>query len=233
MIKSYRVIALIPARGGSKGILLKNVRPLAGKPLIAWTIELAREIPEIDRVIVSTDALYIKEAAIRYGAEVMERPAHLATDDALPADVARDAITRLKRGGEEKALMVYLEPTCPLREKDDIAACLELLAGSWASAATFKTAELHPHRAWRLKGKEPSPFISRAVPWQPRQQLEPAYQLTGAVYAFKMEAFPSGGCSMLPEPCGAVLMSRERSVDIDDEIDFLLAETMLMERNKI
>jgi CMP-N,N'-diacetyllegionaminic acid synthase len=230
MKSGLRVIAVIPARGGSKSIPRKNIKPLAGKPLILWSIEAAKNTPEIDRVIVSTDDPSIADIARKGGAEVYTRPAHLATDEALVIDALRDLISTLEAEGEKHAMMVLLEPTCPLRTVEDISACLNVLAGGYESVATFKEADLNPHRAWTLTDNGPEVFVPGAIPWLPRQKLPRVHQLNGAVYAFKTASLGSEGRAMLFGKCGAVLMPKERSVDIDEEIDFEFIETLI--RNK-
>ncbi|WP_028609943.1 cytidylyltransferase domain-containing protein [Paenibacillus harenae] len=232
MIQNRRVVALIPARGGSKSIPLKNIKMMNGRPLLAWTIETALQTKEIDRVIVSTDHEQIARAARQYGAEVMIRPDRFAQDDSLPIDVIRYCMEQLQAEKEAADIIVYLEPTCPLRKPEDISGCLALLAdprNGFNTVATFKKADLHPYRAWKLVGDKPGMFMDGAVPWLPRQQLSDAYQLNGAVYALTLESISGSGISVLSDRCGAVVMPGSRSVDIDDEIDFLLAE-LLMQR---
>src|SRR5882672_7638840 len=114
-----RNIAIIPARGGSKGVPRKNIRDLAGKPCIVWTIELARSLPEIARTIVSTDDEEIAAVARAAGAEVYMRPAHLATDTAMVIDALRDLRQRLQSEGETADCYTLLEPTAALRTPDD------------------------------------------------------------------------------------------------------------------
>ena len=228
MYKGQRVIAVIPARGGSKTIPRKNVRPLGGRPLIAWSIELAKRVGEIDRVIVTTDDEEIRSVAIAYGAEVYRRPAKLATDEALVIDALRDLIATLKSEGEQEGIMVLLEPTSPLRTVDDIRACLALIVdGGKDSVATFKKADLNPHRAWRIREGCPEVFIPGAIPWLPRQKLPEAFQLNGAVYAFRMNRLLPDSPSLLVGELGAIVMPSECSVDIDDELDFDMAEKLL------
>jgi CMP-N,N'-diacetyllegionaminic acid synthase len=231
MIDGRRVIAVIPARGGSKSVPKKNIKPLGGKPLICWSIGVAKATPAVDRVIVSTDSDEIGRVAQTAGAEVYRRPAHLATDEALVIETVRDLIDRLKNEKESASIMVLLEPTCPFRSVDDVQGCLEMLAAGLDSVATFKDAELNPHRAWRIEGATPQVFIPGAVPWLPRQQLPKAYQLNGAVYVFRTEALGGSSNSLLFGRTGAVLMPPERSVDIDNEIDFMVAEEMLKRRS--
>ncbi len=228
MIDGERVIAVIPARGGSKAVPHKNIVPLGGKPLIVWPIEIAQSVDLIDRIIVSTDDEAIAAVARRHGAEVYRRPPHLATDTALVIDALRNLIETLTLEGETARVMVLLEPTCPFRSHDDVKACIEeLVRDGKDSVATFKPADLNPHRAWIIADGKPSPFIAGANPWLPRQRLPLAYQLNGAVYAFRVDRLPSDTMALLYGRAGAVIMPPERSVDIDDELDFVVAETLL------
>jgi N-acylneuraminate cytidylyltransferase len=229
MYSGNRIIAVIPARGGSKTVPGKNIKPLAGKPLILWSIESAKSVTEIDRVIVSTDDDLIRSVARDHGAEVYRRPPDLATDEALVIDTLRDLIVKLKSEGEPaKMIMVLLEPTSPLRTVSDIRQCLKLLVqGGKDSVATFKKADLNPHRAWKIRDGRPEVFIPGAVPWLPRQKLPEAFQLNGAVYAFRTDRLLTESPSLLVGEVGAVLMPSERSVDIDDDLDFEIAETII------
>ncbi|MEK7358375.1 MAG: acylneuraminate cytidylyltransferase family protein, partial [Bdellovibrionota bacterium] len=142
MIDGKRVLGVIPARGGSKGILRKNVRNLGGKPLIAWTIEATRSSRYLDRVIVSTDDREIAEVSVAHGAEVpFLRPAELASDTATSPQVLAHAL------GECPGfdLAVLLQPTSPLRETADIDVCIELCVRNAAtSAVSVKTVDVHP-----------------------------------------------------------------------------------------
>lgn len=228
MYSDTRVIAVIPARGGSKTVPRKNIKLLAGKPLIAWSIEAAKSVDEIDRVIVSTDDNLVRTVALEHGAEVYGRPANLATEEALVIDALRDLIVTLRNEGEQAQVMLLLEPTSPLRTVGDIRQCLErLVEGGKDSVATFKRADLNPHRAWRILDGRPEVFIPGAVPWLPRQKLPEAFQLNGAVYAFRIDRLLPDSPSLLVGEVGVVLMPSERSVDIDDDLDFEIAETIV------
>ena len=228
MIESERCIAVIPARGGSKSVPLKNLHLLGGRPLLEWPIRVALATPEIDRVIVSTDHDAIVETARSAGAEVDRRPDHLAGDKALAADMLRDLIARLRRAGETARYIVLLEPTAPFRLPSDVSACLSLLhKGGLDSAATFMEADLNPHRAWTIQDGQARPFIEGAVPWLPRQALPPAHQLNGAVYAFVADRLKADTPAILFGRAGAVVMDRARSFDIDDARDFAVAEALL------
>jgi N-acylneuraminate cytidylyltransferase len=228
MVNGERVVAVIPARGGSKSVPGKNIRELCGKPLLAWSIEVAQQVGEIDRVIVSTDDKQIGEVALARGTEVYPRPPHLATDEALVIDAIKDLHRTLLAEGEQAKWMILLEPTCPLRSADDVRACLRLIEkGGYDSVATFKEAELNPHRAWRLVDEAPEVFLPGAIPWLPRQKLPRAYQLNGAVYVFRADLVAQEERALLVGRAGAVLMPRERSQDIDEGVDFLIIEALL------
>ena len=232
MLNGKRVIAVIPARGGSKSVPGKNIRPLAGIPLIAWSIETAKKVKEIDRVIVSTDDGRIADVSHQCSAEVYPRPVELATDEALVIDALKDLIRTLRKEQESAEILVLLEPTCPFRSVEDVEACLRFLStDDYDCAATFTSAELNPHRAWRINGQTPEVFIPGAIPWLPRQQLPEAYQLNGAVYAVRMAGLIDSSKSILFGRIGAVKMPRERSIDINDSIDFLLAEQFAAEKS--
>lgn len=231
MINSKKIVAIIPARGGSKSIPYKNIKDFLGKPLIAWAIEAAKSTREIDRVIVSTDNNKIAEVAKRYGAEVFMRPAHLAEDDSLPIDLIKDIIHRLNEEDEQYSYIVYLEPTSPLRSSNDIKQCLELLTspGGYSSVATFSEAELNPHRAWKITDGSPMVYLDGANPWLPRQKLPEAYQINGAVYCFLTDSIRQESNSLLNGKVGAIIMPKIRSVDIDDKRDFIFAELLMKE----
>ena len=141
MIKGGRVVAVVPARGGSKSVPGKNIRLLGGKPLIVWAIETAFAVREVDRVIVSTDDRDIGRIAEAAGAEVYQRPDALAEDSSLVIDALKDLIGRLRSEGENADVMVLLEPTCPFRSPQDIADCLRLMEEQGTdSVATFRQA---------------------------------------------------------------------------------------------
>jgi N-acylneuraminate cytidylyltransferase len=228
LLNGERVIAVVPARGGSKSVPGKNIRALGGKPLLAWSIDVARQVSEIDRIIVSTDDEPIASVGRDFGAEVYARPAHLATDEALVIDALKDLLRTLRSEGEKPDWVVLLEATCPLRSVEDVRDCLKLAAsGDYDSVATFKDAELNPHRAWRIVAGVPEVFIEGAIPWLPRQKLPKAYQLNGAVYVFRADFLAQEAKSLLVGKLGAVLMPRERSHDIDDSVDFTIVEALI------
>jgi len=228
MVSGRRVIAMTPARGGSKSVPYKNLHPLGGKPLLAWPIETARATPAIDRIIVSTDDERIAKAARELGAEVYMRPAALATDTAVVADAIRELWRRLRAEGETAEILVLLEATSPFRTTDVIDRCLRRMVDEGLdSIATFHEADINPERTWRIDGGTPQPFIKGAVPWKPRQLLTPAYQLNAAVYAFIPDRLPADSPSILFGKMGAEIVPADSVIDIDTMKDFAYANALL------
>jgi CMP-N,N'-diacetyllegionaminic acid synthase len=220
-----RVVALVPARSGSKGLPDKNLAPVAGRSLLARAIETAFAVAEIDRCVVSTDGEEIAEEAARVGAEVHRRAPELATDDSPVLDTVRTVIRWL---GEEGGQLVLLQPTSPLRRPRDVRRCLEALSAGADSAATFTEASLHPHQAFRLDDGAPRPFLDGVVPWRPRQRLSPpAYQLTGGVYAFWTSRLGEDADSILFGRVTAILVPRWTAVDVDDATDLEIARALV------
>ena len=227
-------VAIIPARGGSKAVPGKNIRQLGGKPLIVWSIEVAAAVPQVDRVIVSTDDDSIAAVSRSADAEVYLRPPELATDTALVLDAVRQLLATLRAEGFAPRFGLLLEPTCPFRSTEDVTRCLSLLQDDTVdSSATFVAAKLNPVRAWRVEGQRPLPFMEGLDPWQPRQRLPAAYQLSGGVYAFRADRLTDDAPSILFGNPAAVIVPPERSVDLDDELDFMLAEAMLAQRSSV
>ena len=135
-IKPEKIIAIIPARGGSKGLPRKNILPLAGKPLIAWTIEQAKQSRYIDKVVVSTDDNEIAEISKKYGAEVVERPKELAMDESPTIDALLYTINWFENNNEYFDMIVLLESTSPLRDVEDIDECFEILMADCSTASS-------------------------------------------------------------------------------------------------
>lgn len=220
------VCALIPARGGSKGLPGKNIRPFLGRPLLAWTIQAARDSQAVDRIVVSTDCPDIADVARRYGAEVAMRPHPLATDEATSADVARHHLGQWAREGTGCEVLALLQPTSPLRAGVHIDAAVgQFRGGGYDSLASCREAETHPYLTWRMEGGSLEPFIL-GTQSRRRQDLPPAYALNGALYLVRSDAFPSTGDAFLFGKCGAYVMEGEVSSDIDDLNDFVAAESV-------
>jgi CMP-N,N'-diacetyllegionaminic acid synthase len=233
-VKPSEVLAVIPARGGSKGVAGKNIRPLGGRPLIAWTIEAALAATTPMRVVVSTDADDIAEIASRHGAEVpMRRPADLVQDDTPGIDPILHAVEWLDRNeGYRPHLVVVLQPTSPLRTADDIDAAIRLLRDRGA-AAVVSVAPTPHHPAWMKRvtddGELVEAFESADV-LTVRQRLAPLYVLNGAIYLVSREVLMERR-SLYATKTYAYVMPPERSIDIDSLWDFELVEFVLGRRN--
>jgi CMP-N-acetylneuraminic acid synthetase len=219
------MLALIPARGGSTGLPRKNVLPLGGKPLIAWTIEAAQKAASVERVLVSTDDPEIAEAARQAGAPVpWFRPAHLATGDAKSLDVALHAIEMLGPGAPE--WLALLQPTSPLRTARDIDGAAALRGPEVDAIVGVCPAATHPHLALRIsEAGFVQPFFETPRVTR-RQDLPEAYAVSGALYIVRVAALRALR-TFRPPATRPWLMPSERSVDIDTEWDFAVAETAL------
>jgi len=228
-----QVLALIPARGGSKGVLGKNLRFLAGKPLIVHTIEQAKQSATVNRVIVSTDGMKIAEISKEAGAEVpFARPSVLANDDTPAFPVVQHALQWLKQHeGYQPDVVVLLQPTSPLRRPEHIDQGVELLLKTQAdSVISLCEAEHSPYWMKLLDEKgQVKPFIESKIEYFRRQDLPIVYRLNGAIYATRYNIIAERD-RLLGDDVRALIMTREDSVDIDDEIDFLLAELLLKRR---
>ena len=227
-----RVIALIPARGGSKGVPRKNIRPLAGKPLIAYSIETARASKLIERVVVSTDDAEIAAIARRYGADVpFMRPAELAQDDSPEWLTWQHAVRTLQVAeiGASIDAFVCVSPTSPLRAVEDVDACIAMLLNSDADLVmTICRSERNPYFNMVVLDAD---GCARVVikPERPifrRQDAPVVYDITTVAYAFR-PTFVLRTSSEFDGKVRAVVVPVERAVDIDTELDFAFAEFLL------
>lgn len=180
-----RNLAIIPARGGSKGIINKNIKPFCGKPLLAHTIEFIKQIPAFDRIVVSTQDSQIKTVSLEYGAEVIDRPKELATDTALAMDAIRNAVQVLQERGEEIINIFIFEVTSPLRRIQDILECVRILeSGVCDSIATLTQSSISPGRMFKIENNIITPYIEGSIAFMPRQAQPKAYQCDGILYGF-------------------------------------------------
>ncbi len=221
------MLAIIPARGGSKGLPGKNVRPLNGKPLIAYTIEAALEAKEISRVLVSTDCDEIAAVSRQYGAEVpFMRPTELAQDDSLAIDNYIYTVDRLGReGGCEIENVVILLPTAPLRNNLDIDSAVQLFRGKNADSVISFYQAPHPvqwHRYVDEVGVLRS-FFDDGQRLANRQDEKKAFLPNGAIYVFKYHVLKNLRV-YYTDKTYPYIMPANRSIDIDTVDDFNLAE---------
>ncbi len=215
-----RILGLIPARGGSKRLPRKNVLPLAGKPLIAWTIEAALGSASLNNVVVSTDDAEIREVARNHGAEVLERPAALASDTATSLEVLLHTLRTLASQGEHYDLVVLLQPTSPLRSSADIDRAIDLLRERQADAVISVCETDHPPK-WSNTlpdDRSMAGFYRPGVRETRSQDLPRSYRLNGAIYIYNCERLLRSKSLDMDDNCYAYVMPRERSIDIDFEI---------------
>lgn len=224
MYHDKRIVAIIPARGGSKRLPRKNVLPFAGKPLIAWSIEAAQGSAYVDHIVVSSDDAEILSVAEGLGVEGQSRPAHLASDTASSAACVHYVLEQLQ---QQYDYVVLLQPTSPLRLSDDIDNAISLLVENRQQAVvSVTTAEHSPLWCNTLpESHSMANFIRPEVKGKRSQDLPVYYRLNGAVYAVKCDAFFQNQ-SFMPEEAMAYIMPNERSVDIDSLADFVCAEAL-------
>lgn len=219
---SRPALAVIPARGGSKGVHRKNIRLLGDRPLIAWTIKAAQESASVGRVIVSTDDPEIAEVARAWGAETpFIRPAELSGDEA-PGDAPfRHAVDQIP--GFDIA--VLLQPTSPFRNAADIDACVALAR---PGRSAVSVCEVLKHPAWMFTVEEEglTPILPAMAGIARRQDLPPVYVLNGAIYVMASSDL-GGGARLVGPGTLAYVMPPERSIDIDTEDDLSSAAAML------
>ena len=221
MYKNKKVLAVVPARGGSKGVPRKNVRPFLGKPLIAWTIEEALKSSYIDRLIVTSEDEEIREIANQSGAETpFVRPIELATDTAVGVDVLCHAV---ESTDENYDYVVLLQPTSPLRNVTDIDGAIEWgLDRTLKSVVSVSESSTSPYWMFQIgNGGRLVPFFKDAA--SNRQQLPQSYALNGAVYVLEVAALLAKR-KIIDEQTIGYVMPAERSYDIDSETDFLICE---------
>lgn len=228
-------IAIIPARGGSKGVPRKNIRMLAGKPLIAWSIEAARAVPGISRVVVSTDDQEIADIAQTGGAEVpFMRPADLASDEATTLSVLQHAVLTLEaQSGTGIDRVVLLQPTSPLRTAADIEASLEIMRGGsdlTSVISVMLVEHAHPMLLKTVSDGILHPYLPDYPEGARRQDLSPpVYTTNGAVYVLTRDILVNDG-TLLGDRTAPYVMDAERSLDIDTEFDLTLADFLLRQR---
>ena len=216
-------IAIIPARGGSKRVPRKNVKLLAGLPLVVHSINAALASASLAKVVVSTDDREIAEIAASAGAEVVDRPVSLGADTVRNNDVVRHVLGLVPAFDT----VVLLQPTSPQRTGADIDAVLDrLVAAKARSAMTITTVDMHPGKFVTLSGDLIAPYTNEVEMEAQSQRLPPVYRQNGAVYAVGTRDFLEHDRFYLP-PAAAHLMPADRSVDIDTELDFALVELLM------
>ncbi|RLQ97142.1 acylneuraminate cytidylyltransferase family protein [Falsibacillus albus] len=228
-----KTIAIIPARGGSKGLVGKNLLSLNGKPLIAYTIESAIRADIFDQIIVTTDSVDIRRTANQYGASTpFLRPERLATDTASTIEVVQHAVDEYFSGAQhpfEKICVILLQPTSPLRTSDHIKEAFSLyIENKGVPVLSVCEAYTHPLLLMKVENNRimkysPHSSINR------RQDFPPLYQLNGAIYISDSSLISQG--YLYKDLAIPFFMKKEDSIDIDDELDFQLASYVLTKRS--
>lgn len=223
------VLGLIPTRGGSKGLENKNIRVLEGKPLLGYTIEAAKKCADITQVLVTTDNANIEAVAKEFGAEVFRHPPELSTDGKATFPVIQYVTRDLINSGSVFELVTTMRATTPLRNADDITNAIRLLLDTNSDSVVSLVADQTAHPI-RLKmvdgdlrviplhvGEEDAPII--------RQDLPTVYRRNGAVYVTKTPVILAG--SLFGRDARGYIMPKERSININDEVDFICAAALL------
>jgi len=236
MYKNKKTLAVITARGGSKGIPRKNIKNLHDKPLIAWTIDIAKQSKAITHLIVSTDDKEIAKIAKQYGAQVpFIRPARLAQDSTPHLPVMQHAIHFM-----EKKLncifdyVVILQPTSPFRTVEDLDKTIKKLIKKNADSAVslVKVEENHPVKIKKIKDGKVLPYCMKEKEGIRRQDLPVAYKRSGAVYAIKRDLIIKEN-KLYGNNIVGYIVPKERSIDIDTPLDWVQAEHMLRKSNTL
>lgn len=229
MTDAREILVVIPARGGSKRLPRKNLRPLAGKPLICWTIEAALEANLKGRILVTSDDKDILDIARQYesqGVIAYRRPDELATDSASTADVLVDVVNAEKAAGHKPESLMLLQPTSPLRKAGDILSALKVYCENGCQDTVVTVCEMDHPTAWvgrigeasRLEGLDLSETRSQDYPKE--------YRLNGAVFIVRVDHLLTHS-TVFTDSLIASLMPRVRSIDIDVGVDLLICESLI------
>ena len=224
MYKNKTFLAIIPARGGSKRLPRKNVLDLCGKPLIAWSIEAGLNSKYVDKVVVTSDDDEIMDISKKFGAETIKRPDEFASDTATTFDAIKHTIDNL----EKYDYIVLLQPTSQLRNEKHIDESIELLEEKNADAVV-SVSEMDHSPLWSNilpQDGNMNSFLKDEVLNKRSQDLEKYYRLNGAIYICKTEKLLEEKSFFLKDNIFAYVMDRQSSIDIDEEIDFLVVENL-------
>ncbi len=224
-MKTY---AFIFARGGSKGLPGKNIKDLNGKPMLAYSIEIAQQIDSIDRVFVSTDDKEIAAIAEKYNAEIINRPIKLAQDNSAEWEAWKHAVTYVNKKYGQFDIFISLPTTAPLRNKDDVKSCLSTLTQDIDIVITVSESDNNPFFNMVQLGKsgQAQLFNKSETTFTRRQDVPKAFNITTVAYATKPE-FIMKSNGIFNGKVHAVKIPQERAIDIDTITDFKIAECLL------
>lgn len=225
------ILTVIPARGGSKGLPGKNIKKLNGEPLINYTITAARKVFFDDQIIVSTDDEDIKEVAENIGLKVpFLRPAHLATDTAGTQEVLLHSLEFAESRGQKPEVLVLLQPTSPFRNAEHIKEALKLYNDDLDMLVSVKETDANPY--YILKEENDLGYLENSKPgkFTRRQDCPKVWELNGAIYLINVKSLKKGPISDFKK-IKKYVMDEISSLDIDNEIDWLVAEKILESKN--
>lgn len=233
-MEKYEILGLIPARGGSKGVIRKNIRLLCGKPLIVYTIEEALKGKYLTKIVTSTDDEEVSKISKENGSEVIIRPQELATDDSLVIETVKHAINSIEETTKRKFdYVVLLQPTTPFRIAEDIDNALEkmIFQNGDSVVSLVEVTKYHPARMKEIKNDRIVDIYNQSLDFTPRQFLPKVYIKNGAVYGARREVIFEKN-SFRGDNCLAYVMPEKRSINIDTELDFKLAELLMQNIEK-
>lgn len=228
-----KVIAIIPAREGSKGVKNKNIKILKDKPLISYTIEEAKKSKLIDKLIVSTDSIEIAELSKKSGAEVpFIRPKDLSTDSSLTYDVVKHCLDFYKAKGEHYDIILLLQPTTPFRTVDTIDKSLTILKNDTTYTSVVSVVDVegnHPLRMKKIKDNLLINYIDQGFEnMNPRKELPKVFIRSGSIYAILTKNFYQEQ-SIVSKRCAPLILDKIETINIDTLLDFKLCELILNE----
>jgi CMP-N,N'-diacetyllegionaminic acid synthase len=222
------IVGIIPARGGSKSVKDKNIKPLCGKPLIQHTIEFAINSKLFSDVIISSDSEVINDFCKAFDVFIIPRPSYLAGDESLVIDSIRYTVLEYEKLKNIKVDLIFLlEPTSPIRFLKDFYLAIDYLKTGADSVASFAQTNPPPNRIWRIDGDLVVPFLKDVNPFLPRQSHEKGFVLTGQIYGFTRNLILIEQKTVLGPKLKHIIVEDGLYTDIDNEIDFFLAESII------
>jgi CMP-N,N'-diacetyllegionaminic acid synthase len=226
-----KVIAIIPARAGSKGVIDKNFKNLNGKPLISYTIEEAKKSKFIDKLIVSTDSKEIADISSDLGAQVpFMRPSELSSDSSLTYDVIEHAIKFFEEKNEQYDIILLLQPTTPFRKVESIDEAILTLKNSTKHTSVVSVVDVegnHPLRMKKIEGDFLKNYIDQGFEnMNPRKELPKVYIRSGSIYAILTKTFFQEK-SLVSKSCSPMILNKRETINIDTMLDFKLCEFIL------
>ena len=226
-----KVLAIIPARAGSKGVKNKNIKPLNGKPLILYTIEEAKKSDQIDKIVVSTDSTEIADLSKIHGVEVpFIRPKKLSTDSSLTYDVVKHCIEYYKSNGEHFDIILLLQPTTPFRTVETINKSVKILKNKSVYTSVVSVVDVegnHPFRMKEIKDNFLINYIDQGFEnMNPRNELPKVYIRSGAIYAILTKNFYEEQ-SLVSNLCSPIILDKIETINIDSPLDFEFCEFIL------